>query len=87
MTDFHNSPKWRNKRAAILKRDQYRCVECRKYGRITEATIVHHIKPYEEYPELAFDNDNLESLCLPCHNTKHPEKGTKSLRYQRARPY
>lgn len=80
MAEFHGSTKWRKKRAAILRRDQYRCVECRKYGRITEATIVHHIKPYEEYPELAFKDSNLESLCASCHNNKHPEKGTKGLK-------
>jgi len=85
MSEFHRSAKWRRKREAILRRDQYRCVECRKFGRLAEATIVHHIKPYEEYPELAFESSNLESLCTACHNKAHPEKGTKSLRYQRNR--
>lgn len=85
MTELYDNAKWRRKRAAILRRDQYRCVECKKYGRITEATIVHHIKPYEEYPELSYENSNLESLCTVCHNKAHPEKGTKSLRYKRNR--
>lgn len=80
MAELYTRAKWDRKRKAILKRDQYRCVECRKYGRITEAALVHHIKPLEDYPELAFDNNNLESLCIRCHNQKHPEKGTKGIK-------
>jgi 5-methylcytosine-specific restriction endonuclease McrA len=83
MADIYKSTRWRKKRAAILARDNYRCVECKKYGRITEATIVHHIKPVEEYPELGYISSNLESLCAACHAKAHPEKGTKSLRCQR----
>jgi 5-methylcytosine-specific restriction enzyme A len=80
MADFYRSAKWIRKRKAILVRDQYRCVECRKYGRITEATIVHHIKPYEEYPELAYENSNLKSLCAGCHAKAHPEKGVAGIK-------
>ena len=80
MADFYRSAKWRKKRTVVLARDQYRCVECRKYGRITQATIVHHIKPYEDYPELAFMSSNLESLCAACHAKAHPEKGVAGIR-------
>jgi 5-methylcytosine-specific restriction endonuclease McrA len=80
MTDFHRSARWRRKRAAILRRDKYLCVECKKYGRISEAVIVHHIKPVEEYPELGYISSNLESLCAACHNAKHPEKGVAGIR-------
>ena len=81
--EFYRSAKWKHKRAKILKRDAYQCVECRKYGRHREAKIVHHIKELELYPELALTDDNLESLCLACHNKMHPEKGTKAQRARR----
>lgn len=42
--------------------------------------MVHHKKHADEYPELAYDLDNLESLCEACHNKKHPEKGRKALK-------
>ena len=29
--------------------------------------MVHHIKPLEDYPELALELDNLISLCNDCH--------------------
>ena len=51
------------------------CVECRKYGRQSEVVTVHHIKHVDEYPELAYIDSNLESLCNACHNKMHPEKG------------
>ena len=67
-------PKWRRKRKSILRRDGYRCQECKRYGRRRDATEVHHIKPVEVWPELAYKDDNLISLCHGCHNKMHPEK-------------
>jgi len=91
IADFYNTKRWRKKRKYILARDSYLCRECRKYGRTAEAKAVHHITPIEEFAlklikgiidiaeffRLALEDDNLESLCNPCHNKKHPEKGGK----------
>lgn len=71
----YKGKRWKKKRAAILARDGYLCCECRKYGRRRDAVTVHHIKHVDEYPELAYVDSNLESLCQACHNKKHPEKG------------
>lgn len=68
------SARWRAKRESILRRDSYQCRECRRYGRLREAQEVHHIKPVEMYPEFAFVDANLVSLCHACHNKMHPEK-------------
>lgn len=76
------STRWIKKKAQILKRDGYQCRECRRYGRKREAEIVHHIKHVDEYPELAYDDNNLVSLCMACHNKAHPEKA-KGLRAMR----
>lgn len=73
--EFYTSKKWERMRAAILKRDGYRCRICARYGRIRQATTVHHIKHLDEYPELALDPSNLISVCTKCHNKLHPEKG------------
>lgn len=83
MMDIYSTERWKQKRKRILRRDGYRCQECRKYGKITEATIVHHIKEVEDYPELAWENDNLESVCMACHNRIHRDKGAKALEKQR----
>lgn len=75
MEDFYRSRKWERKRLAILRRDGYQCQECRRYGRIRQASVVHHREPLEERPDLALADANLVSLCADCHNKAHPEKG------------
>lgn len=80
----YSSSKWKKKSEKIKRRDHYQCVICKRYGRLTEAKVVHHIKKADEYPELAWDDKNLVSLCIACHNKMHPEKGRTALRRQRA---
>lgn len=78
--EFYKSRQWMKKREKILRRDKYLCQECKRYHRHTSdglpvpAELVHHIKPYELYPELRLKDDNLISLCASCHNKKHPER-------------
>lgn len=80
--DFIDSKAWRKKRVYILRRDKYQCQYCKRYGKRTEATEVHHIKHYADYPELGLADSNLVSLCHACHNKQHPEKGGRR-RYER----
>lgn len=89
MTDFefYNSKRWKNKRELILRRDGYKCQRCKRYGRQKEAVTVHHIKHYDEYPELALENSNLISLCDACHNYYHPEKAEKANKSKRNQHY
>lgn len=68
---FYKTIKWKNKRQNILKRDNYLCQECKRYGKTTGATTVHHIKPLEFNYDLRFDNNNLISLCSKCHDKMH----------------
>lgn len=76
----YNSGRWKKKQKAILKRDNYMCQKCKRYGRRIEAAVAHHIKHVDEFPELAFDEKNLISLCFACHNKEHPEKARKANR-------
>lgn len=69
--DFYKSTKWKVKRERILKRDDYMCKECKRYGKTTGATTVHHIYPLEERPEIKLNNNNLISLCSKCHDKMH----------------
>jgi len=75
--NYKNS-KWLKKRNVILKRDEYLCRECKRYGRTTEATTVHHVKSASNYPELIYDSKNLISLCNKCHNEMH-DRNTDEL--------
>ena len=63
--------RWKAARARALRRDGYRCRECRRYGKRVEATHVHHVWPVEDFPEYAFEAWNHLSLCLGCHDKMH----------------
>ncbi len=73
---FYLTDTWRALRKQVLQRDHYRCKRCRKRW----ASIVHHIIPRKERPDLALAAENLESVCERCHNQLHPEKGAKTGR-------
>jgi len=68
---FYNTKKWKQKRKTILKRDEYQCRECRRYGKFTPADTVHHIYPLEDYPQYKLNSNNLISLCNTCHENMH----------------
>lgn len=73
---FYHWTAWRRLRKLALQRDHYLCQlqlgpDCTRV-----ATEVHHIKPVDEFPELALDMDNLTSVCWNCHEkTKQRKKG------------
>lgn len=69
--DIYNTPRWKKKRLHILKRDKFMCQESKRYGKRVDATTVHHIYSYEDYPELAFEDWNLLSLSSDKHNAMH----------------
>lgn len=81
MSFDYNAPRWRRLRASVLRRDGYLCRYCLRYGRRRQATTVHHIEHADEHPELAYNADNLISLCEACHNKAHPEKAKNAGRY------
>lgn len=68
---LYATKKWERKRNVVLRRDKYECRECKRYGKTTLATVVHHIYPLEYYPQYALLTDNLLSVCGKCHNSFH----------------
>jgi 5-methylcytosine-specific restriction protein A len=76
---FYVTKAWKLKRLERLARDNYLCQRCKKRNLLTPATMVHHIKPLEDYPELALEIDNLISLCNNCHE-QITNRRTKSKR-------
>ena len=57
---------WRKARR-IYMRNHYFCEICGK----EKAVICHHKKSIEEHPELRLRLDNLQAVCLGCHNELH----------------
>lgn len=70
---YLNSPAWQNKRALVLKRDNYRCQACLE----NYATQVHH-KSYE-FVDLAGSEPcyDLVAICTPCHERIEQMKAEK----------
>ena len=70
----------------IRKRDNNECQHCKLEGRVKTfkkdengkrvgyKLDVNHIKPLEEYPELAYEDDNLELICVHHHNIADEKK-------------
>ena len=73
---FYHTGAWRRLRLLALQRDNYLCQECLRKKKITKATEVHHLKPIADFPTLALDLDNLESLCWDCHEQTKPRGNT-----------
>ena len=67
---FYSGRVWRRCRDAFIKSKCYVCERC---GRV--ATIVHHRQPITPEnigdPNITLNWDNLEAVCLDCHNAVH----------------
>ena len=85
---FYHRKEWKALRKVALMRDGGMCQDCMdrlraRYGiKPRRATMVHHIIPREERPDLELCLDNLRSLCDECHNREHPEKWRKAKRQE-----
>jgi 5-methylcytosine-specific restriction endonuclease McrA len=76
--DIYQSKQWK-KLVAQKKKDNPLCERCESMGFTRQMDEVHHKVPWDwgvsedDKLTLAFDPDNLESLCGPCHNVRHLE--------------
>lgn len=72
---FYKSKEWQECRAAYIASVGGLCERCLAEGIIKPGYIVHH-KCYINAsninnPEVTLNWDNLEYLCLACHNAEH----------------
>lgn len=76
--NFYTSKKWLRKREHILRRDKYIDQILKRYGKMREGNIVHHIFPRDQFPEYEFCDWNLITVSLATHNTLH-DRNTNAL--------
>lgn len=77
-----NDPRWKTARQNALVRDDYTCTECGateddsplQVDHIEDLALVLAAEGEGRIPDdsLAFDLDNLRTLCIPCHKAKAP---------------
>lgn len=69
-TSFYNSKEWRRVSTAYMSSKLYICERCGK-----PAQICHHKTWLNgsnvNDPNIALSFDNLEALCIECHNAEH----------------
>ena len=69
----YQDKRWKRLRKSKLRGNPL-CEDCERVGKVSITEEVHHIKPFDitgDYELLAFDYDNLMSLCKECHHKKH----------------
>lgn len=77
------SSKWRSLRAVKMAKNPL-CEDCLLHGKTVIATEVHHVVPVEsahsvrEMEMLAYDYNNLRSLCHECHQNTHISMKSRS---------
>lgn len=76
---FYNSAQWRKLRLAFLARNP-ECAQCKRAA----ATVVHHIIPARQRPDLRADESNLQALCHSCHNA---ESQREAMQARQVRAY
>lgn len=63
-----SSSAWTRKAVRIKERDKYLCLVCLAQGKYTYRDLeAHHIVPIAEEPSLAFEDDNIVTLCQDHH--------------------
>lgn len=69
-SSFYNSKAWKRTSRAYMLSQNYICERCGK-----PAVICHHKKWLDgsnvHDPSITLDHDNLEALCIDCHNAEH----------------
>lgn len=81
---FYDSPAWRKCRKSYISKRQSidggMCEHCKQ----EIGYIVDHIEELTpdniNDPYITLNHENLQFLCLPCHNTKHFGKDTEVIR-------
>ena len=81
----YNTVEYLNFVKGVLKRDNYTCQYCSKYGNSVKLEV-HHIKSYAEYPELRFEISNGVTLCKECLNNTKKSKRPNRVDFIQTRP-
>ena len=76
-----NSKRWAEVKRIVWQRAGGLCERCKQEGFITAGVDCHHKVPVESanpddpkaMERLAYDVNNIELLCVPCHIKRHQE--------------
>lgn len=88
---IYNTPLWKGMRLKQIQEHPL-CEVCNIEGRITLAEHGHHLisfvgKSEEEKQQLAFNTDNVISVCAKCHNEIHNGKYRGCISLEQIKQY
>lgn len=63
----YHTPEYKSWRTAVLTRDSYKCVICRRGKPQVRVLQADHIKSWARHPEERYNVANGRTLCLRCH--------------------
>ena len=49
---FYSTKAWEAMRMRVIRESRHKCQNCARYGKMQDATTVHHANPIEERPDL-----------------------------------
>ena len=81
--DVYDSPAWRTTRK-IVREDEPLCRYCLEKGLAVDTEEIDHILPINQGGN-AYERDNLQGLCTPCHRAKSRDE-SKQGRGRRFNP-
>lgn len=76
---WYGTARWRALRMAIFVRDGFTCQwpGCRRIEANTSRLVADHRKPHRGDEALFWDEENLQTLCKPCHD-KHKQRAERA---------
>jgi 5-methylcytosine-specific restriction endonuclease McrA len=74
-TDKLQDPRWFSRREEIIKRDNYECQRC--FNSKSESVLnVHHLRYFPGHEPWEYEDDDLITICQPCHKAVWISKST-----------
>lgn len=76
---WYKTARWERLRQATFLHDLYTCRKCGQVEGNTAELICDHIQPHRGDQRLFWDPNNLQTLCIPCHNAGKQKEEQASL--------
>lgn len=66
---LYATARWRKLRMDVFMRDRFKCCMCLRVDGNTSRLVCDHVIPHKGDEALFWDEDNLQTLCKPCHDS------------------
>lgn len=69
-TKIRRSLEYRSWVLEIFRKDSFTCQFCKEKEKVSGRLVADHIRPFSLFPQLRFDIQNGQTLCVDCHKIK-----------------